>query len=351
MATGAYRPLFLSNFSLSNPKSLPLNNRFSVSVRSRYPSLPKHRISTSNPTLYVPRSGFTPRLLGGNLGFTLRASSNESDSVDEAEAAAEAEAKGQSTMPERFRYLLKEVPDRPVRWPWLIPVVFLVYAWRSVLWELSNWKKVFFALISFLGYLAKLGLAFIYQFIGDPITTFIACIEFFLYSLRSFYAGIVAFAPVNELTILIVLTSSVLAITEAVVPNAMNNQYHLLTLAGLIGLGALKGVITELFFWVLMVGLFCYSRFAKKRDLVSAALPSVATVVAVGEPWVRALVMVAYLGIAIVQHSKLALKGAGDDGGVVEREVPLPLLLVGVSIGIHVAAKWIRYRHLTWMIA
>jgi len=33
---------------------------------------------------------------------------------------AEKEARGNSTMPERFRYLTKEVPSPPVRWPWFV---------------------------------------------------------------------------------------------------------------------------------------------------------------------------------------------------------------------------------------
>lgn len=32
----------------------------------------------------------------------------------------EKEARGRSTMPERFRYLSKEAPDPPLRWPWLV---------------------------------------------------------------------------------------------------------------------------------------------------------------------------------------------------------------------------------------
>lgn len=36
--------------------------------------------------------------------------------VDEVERLARAG----STMPERFRYLTKEVPDSPVRWPWFV---------------------------------------------------------------------------------------------------------------------------------------------------------------------------------------------------------------------------------------
>ena len=38
------------------------------------------------------------------------------DGVDEAEK----EARGESTLPERFRYLTKEAPDPPLRWPFFV---------------------------------------------------------------------------------------------------------------------------------------------------------------------------------------------------------------------------------------
>lgn len=40
----------------------------------------------------------------------------EDGGVDEAERLA----RGESTMPERFRYLTKEAPDPPVRWPFFV---------------------------------------------------------------------------------------------------------------------------------------------------------------------------------------------------------------------------------------
>lgn len=46
--------------------------------------------------------------------------SAKSDGVDEAVE----ETGGESTMPERFRYLTKEAPDPPVRWPWFVGKMF-----------------------------------------------------------------------------------------------------------------------------------------------------------------------------------------------------------------------------------
>lgn len=53
-----------------------------------------------------------------SFGFIVKAQ-NGSDSIYDKEKD-EMEARGQSSMPERFRYLTKEAPDKPVTWPWLI---------------------------------------------------------------------------------------------------------------------------------------------------------------------------------------------------------------------------------------
>ncbi|KAJ4974288.1 hypothetical protein NE237_007462 [Protea cynaroides] len=266
--------------------------------------------------------------------------------IDEAEAA-----RGESTMPSRFRYLTKEVPDRPVRWPWLIALVFFVYAWRTVLWELSNWRKVALGIAKFVGYLSKLVLAIIFHFIGEPITALIGCIETTLYTLQSIYFGIVASAPVPELVVVIVMTSTVLAIAEATVPDSVNSQTYLLTIAGILGFAAIWGTIPVLLFWLLLWGLCAFSQFVKKRDRVSSTLPVAAALAAVGEPWIRAVVLVSYLALAITHHSKKVKEGNIDvEVGTTVRKLPLPLFGAALVIGIHLAAKWIRFRHLTWMI-
>lgn len=229
--------------------------------------------------------------------------------------------------------------------------MFLVYCWRTVLWELTNWKNAALAILRFFGSLSKLALAFVLQYIGDPITGIIRSIEFTLYFIRDIYSSIVAFAPVPELTRIIVFASTILAIAEATVPDSVNNQPYLLTLAGLIAFGAVNGIVLEPFFWLLLLGMFCYSRFIKRRDNVSAAMPSAAALTAVGEPWVRALTIASYLSLAIIQHSKSLEEAAGVEVSVKRELCPLPLLLAAFAIGIHLSAKWIRYRHLTWMIA
>lgn len=43
-------------------------------------------------------------------------SKNSNGSSEEAENLA----RGESTMPERFRHLTKQAPGRPLRWPWFV---------------------------------------------------------------------------------------------------------------------------------------------------------------------------------------------------------------------------------------
>lgn len=253
-------------------------------------------------------------------------------------------------MPERFRYLNREAPDPPIRWPWFVALAFLVYAWRAVLFELSNWKKAALAIVGFVGYLSKLVLALIFHFIGDPITSTIRCIETAIYSVRAFYSGIVAYAPVPELTVIIMLASAVAAIGEAVVPNCVSSQPYSLTVAGLIGYAAVRGYISEPLLWTLLVGLYGFLRIIKKRDDVSSVLPAAAVMAAIGEPWVRLVVIASYLALAISHHSRKLSEGKEVEEVVTNRRLPMPLFVAALAIGIRVAAKWVGYRHLTWMI-
>ncbi|KAG6491824.1 uncharacterized protein LOC122000870 [Zingiber officinale] len=208
------------------------------------------------------QSGFTAKV---ERRILASASRNEGSSEPEAAQSDDAnQARGQSTFPERFRYLTKEAPDRPVRWPWAIVV---------------------------------------------------------------------------------------LAVAEAAVPDSVNSQMPLLTFAAFIGFGAVKSFIPEPLFWMCLCGLFCYSRFITKKDDVSTLLPSAAVLAAVGEPWVRFLVIGFYLALAIIQHSKATKEPSSEEVPETSRRLPIPLLLAALSVGVHLAAKWVRYRHLTWMIA
>ncbi|KAL3821533.1 hypothetical protein ACJIZ3_007438 [Penstemon smallii] len=283
-----------------------------------------------------------------SAGFIVKAQ-NESGFNNNMEKE-EFEARGQSSMPERFRYLTKEAPDKPLRWPWLIVSAFMLYAWRTVLWELSNWKNTVQTIFRFVGYISKLILALIFHFIGDPITSLIRGFETTLYTIRAFYSSIINYAPIQELTTIIILTSSILAIAQAAVPDSVNSQPYLLTVAGLIGFAAVKNYISELFFWTLLIGLFGYAKLVKKRDYVTSALPLAAVLAAVGEPWVRVIVIFSYLGMAILQYSRgrLDVEGIEEMGGV--DRVPAPLVCAALAIGVRVAAKWAGYRHLTWMV-
>ncbi|CAN8273595.1 unnamed protein product [Cochlearia groenlandica] len=259
-------------------------------------------------------------------------------------------ARRESTMPDRFRYLTKEAKDSSIRWPWFLAFGFLLYAWRAVLFELSNWRKAAFAIVGFVRDLSKFALALVFHFIGDPITSLISLVETAIYSVRGFYSGIVAYTPVKELTTVILLASSVLAIGEAVAPNSITKQPYVLTLAGLLGYAAVQSYISEPFFWTVLVGMYGYSRLVKKRDDVTSALPSAAVLAGVGEPWVRFVAITGYLALAMYHNSTKTSSVEGEETQNLKRPPPIPLLAAALAIGVRLAAKWAGYRHLTWMI-
>lgn len=206
------------------------------------------------------------------------------------------------------------------------------------------------ATVGFLGYISKLALALVFLLIGDPITSLIRGCETAFYTIRASYSWVINYAPIQELATIIILSSAVLAISEATVPDSVNSQPYLLTLAGLIGFAAVRSYITELFFWILLLGLFSFAHFVKKRDYVSSTMPVAAVLAAVGEPWIRILVLGSFLALAIYQHSKKPSIGKEDGDAGIVRRVPIPLLCAALAIGLRVAAKWAGYRHLTWMI-
>ncbi|KAL9999081.1 hypothetical protein Hdeb2414_s0507g00907351 [Helianthus debilis subsp. tardiflorus] len=149
------------------------------------------------------------------------------------------------------------------------------------------------------------------------------------------------------------LTSAILAISEVASPNSVDNQWHLLTVSGLTGYFAVKGMIGDLVFWTLLFVLFSFSRFIKKRDYVSSVLPVAAVLAGVGEPWVRVVVIGGFLALAVVQYSKNQPQEVKDEASVTTtggRRVPVPLLCAALAIGVRIAARWAGYRHLTWMV-
>ncbi|XP_071717134.1 uncharacterized protein [Rutidosis leptorrhynchoides] len=316
---------------------------------------PIGRCNFSTSHSLTTKLGFSSFGRKNQLRFVVKSTSDVTNNSNNEEEEAEIQARGESTMPERFRYLTKEAPDRPVTWPYFVALGFLVYAWRTVLWEFYNWKKAATSILQFFGYLSKFVLALIFHFLGHPITSTIRAIETTIYTIRAFYSQIVQFTPIPELSTIIILTSAILAISEASSPNSVDNQWHLLTVSGLTGYFAVKGMIGDLVFWTLLSGLFCFSRFIKKRDYVSSVLPVAAVLTGVGEPWVRVVVMGGFLALAMVQYSKnqpiekdeIFTTDTTTTGA---RRVPVPLLCAALAIGVRVAARWAGYRHLTWMV-
>ncbi|KAL9266770.1 hypothetical protein AKJ16_DCAP11017, partial [Drosera capensis] len=288
----------------------------------------------------------------------------------------EEERRNESTLPDRFRPLTKPVPVPPAGGGspavpessfgayvkglgyenWCFGVVdlknivggvmavFYVYSWRVVLWELKNWQNYLKFIVPSTPELLKFVGAVFYYFLGDVIETSLSAIW-------SIYSGIVSSARVPELTTIILLASAVLSIAEAAIPDSINSQPNLLTFSGIIGYAAVRGFISEPFFWRLLLGIFLFARFVKKRDYVSSALPVAAVLASVGETWIRAVALISFTALAIGHHSKHPVEGKEEaEKPMKMRKLPLPLVGVALAVAIRVAVQWARYRHLTWMI-
>lgn len=112
----------------SLPFKSPLQTRLLTSHRSN--SVPLH---SSLKTHFNPKriNGFSGNnlrgLFGSKLGCVIKAENEDKSGVEEGEN----EARGMSTMPERFRYLNQEAPDPPVRWPYFVGISFLFTPFMS----------------------------------------------------------------------------------------------------------------------------------------------------------------------------------------------------------------------------
>lgn len=101
-----------------NPFKSPQQTRLLTSHRTKL--VPLH--SSLKPHIGFKRINvFSGKLsIDKKLGFAIKAENGDKGVVVE---QGENEARGMSTMPERFRYLTQEAPDPPVRWPYFIGII------------------------------------------------------------------------------------------------------------------------------------------------------------------------------------------------------------------------------------
>lgn len=121
--------------SLGSPPVIRIKSSFAAQLWPRSHGLNKPSCSLRpgnppvNPMLSPEKFAIPRTSLGffssGNIEFRLKAKSDgkREAEMDEAERAA----RGESTMPERFRYLTKEAPDPPVRWPFFVGIYAFIY--------------------------------------------------------------------------------------------------------------------------------------------------------------------------------------------------------------------------------
>ncbi|KAJ1698156.1 hypothetical protein LUZ63_006668 [Rhynchospora breviuscula] len=244
---------------------------------------------------------------------------------------------GESAIPDQMKHLAKEAPDPPNKWLLFSGFALLLYTWRAILWELSKYGSVLLSV-------ANIILDPIKLLLRIPMLLLSAIYTFVLYTFQT----ICFYTPVPELTRVIFFSSIVLSIGGAVSTDSIDSQKHLLSLAGIVSFLTVCGYVPEVLFWVFLSGLFCYSFFVRKTDVVLAGLTPATALAAIGEPWVRGFVIILYLVVAIGQYSKhTEVERAKVRGKIVK--TPLPLRVAALSIGISMAAAWARHRHLLWM--
>jgi hypothetical protein len=111
--------------ALSSPNpSLRITSFSHLRLRTHNQTIPFRSSPTKTQSFSLKPGQNFPGFSGKILGFVLErkltvCASAGNGGVDD-EAEAERQARGESTMPERFRYLTKEVPAPPVRWPWFV---------------------------------------------------------------------------------------------------------------------------------------------------------------------------------------------------------------------------------------
>ncbi|RYR64898.1 hypothetical protein Ahy_A03g010921 [Arachis hypogaea] len=80
-------------------------------------------------------------------------------------------------------------------------------------------------------------------------------------------------------------------------------------------------------------------------------MPVAAVLTAVGEGWIRVLVLITFVALATYQYSQTLSEGKQvEDQEMTERRISVPLFVAALAIGLRLAAKLAGYRHLTWMI-
>ncbi|CAH9071440.1 unnamed protein product [Cuscuta epithymum] len=296
------------SIAISALRSLNIFHKQTVQLSSHFSLVNRIHANSKASFGFSEPGTSTLRIRGENGG-----DGTEKD-VDEDEI----ESRGESSMPERFRYLMKEAPEKPLRWPLFIVLAFLLYAWRTVLWELSNWMKpvtyVLEPLFISIGFIFRIAFASILHLLTYPLVASVSFVDTTLHNIHALYSLVINQAPIQELTKMIILASFVLFMAKSVVPDSVNSQPYLLTISAVIGFLAVRGYISEPLFWTLLIGLFSFGRWVKKRDYVSSTLPVAAVLAAVGEPWVQAVVMVSYLTLAIVQHSRKPIDQKEGEG-------------------------------------
>ncbi|XP_002986787.2 uncharacterized protein LOC9642037 [Selaginella moellendorffii] len=305
--------------------------------RSRARALPHSLQRQRLPSL---SSIFAARAASSSTGSDYQ----EAQQQGEEYATKAAPKKKQRRLQKTFQHLAHRPVERPRYLLWTSCAVFVFLMRRVIFEELARWPGFFvelWELLKALGMLVAKLLALHAKDTTVWTVTYFGWAGLFLVDLYHF---IVDYAPVWGLLTTIALTSAVVSLGEAVRSKAANQPW-IVRLATLAGLGAYLH-IWDFAVTAIILALLSAASYLRNRDVVTALLPSVATLVAVGRPIVQAPAIATYLLLAIYMN------WAAPEKRVDKPEAwtsPPILVAFAIAIGMNVAVNWLRSRHLVWL--
>lgn len=102
------------------------SSRLTLRPQTQTQTVPFSNSPLKNQTLWH-KSARNCYVLSHNLSGFLISRNLGSFAVSAGDSETQIDDRGESTMPERFRYLTKEAPDPPVRWPFFVGKILLLF--------------------------------------------------------------------------------------------------------------------------------------------------------------------------------------------------------------------------------
>eukprot|EP00252_Welwitschia_mirabilis_P015027 TRINITY_DN33146_c0_g1_i1.p1 TRINITY_DN33146_c0_g1~~TRINITY_DN33146_c0_g1_i1.p1 ORF type:complete len:381 (-),score=52.73 TRINITY_DN33146_c0_g1_i1:166-1308(-) len=256
-----------------------------------------------------------------------------------------------STFPTTLEYLTDIPPKRIDLRPWLLGgFVFIAIFHKAIYFFLDT--SILALLRFFCGYMKKSALLSLYVFVNrclPLVATVTTGTAWAVLIVQGIYAYIVDIIFAKAVVEALVFSCMVFGIAEAVKPDVVNRQSQSLTLAALFGLGGLYGLYGTFIFVSLLFSLGLFSVIVMKKDMLSGTLPIAAVLAAVADPNVRIASVLFFLAIAVYQNWRFPVEEIHMEKRGASYKQLRVMFVLALLAGINAAAKWLYFRHLTWL--